>query len=333
MRVSLKKVFFSFVMLPLLIGGVYCDKNKIFTTVDAKEFCGVGSFFKKSIKNFFIRSLDSDNPAETLGLVKVGGRKRFLETLHSTVFKEPLKIDYELFGDGVIGTIELCSVYKEGRSLDISKELRQAFYELKAVAPLSGLILDMRENRDSPVSSCSELVNFFLQKEALVTSLYRGPFLVLLSKTSGPFARMVASMLQQEGVALVVGDFDEELSPDLIVPTQYACLDLQEKWAPYLINGLKERSKKIEAEELKKTVFPNFRVCRLNFKKMVPTLSKNSDLRKKNDQNLYLFCKNLEDPSIEIGDKASQCGVEDLQKKEAINIIKDMIFLSFDAGF
>ena len=54
-----------------------------------------------------------------------------------------------------------------------------------------------------------------------------------------------------------------------------------------------------------------------HFQKMIPQLTKNSALRKENDHNWQQFSKKL-----------TGYGKEDLQKREAINIIKDMIFLS-----
>lgn len=331
MRVCLRKVFFGFLILPLLIGGVFCDKNKILTTLDAKEFCGVGSFFKKSIKNFFIPDLTSDDPAETAGLAKIGDKSGFLQSLYTTVFKKPLKIDYEPFGEGIIATIEISSFSKEGKGFSVLEDLREALAELKAVAPLNGLILDMRENKTLFSKNSAEVADFFLQKESSFISSYRGPFLILLSKVSGEGAQMIAETLQKEGIALVASDLDEKLAADIFVPTRYASLDLKEKALPYLLSE-KEASKKIASWEVEKIFSPYHKYYGLQWKKMVPILSKNSQLRKENDQNLYLFCKNLEDPSISFADKASGCGSQDLQKKEAINIVKDMILLSLDGN-
>jgi carboxyl-terminal processing protease len=332
-------------------------------------------------------------PHSTVSLVleDAKGDKRAVKIKREKLFlqDERLKIDYEPFGDGIIATIELGSFYDNGSDVNAAEDLRQALLELQAVAPLNGLILDMRENRGGFFQRAVEVAGLFLQKGTVlfakyahdevrfaksnyINSVYSGPLVVLLSKVSASAAEIVAEVLQEEGAAIVVGDVRsygkgslqyqtitdpeakysykvsvgryftssgkspqiEGVLSDIVVPTSYAPLQLGEKYLPYSLKAGNPECKKTLLKEIE-AIFSPFgsRYNKMIWKKMVPALSKNSALRKENDQNLRLFCKNLENSDIAFENKRDGCGAEDLQKKEAINIVKDMILLSLDSNF
>lgn len=55
-------------------------------------------------------------------------------------------VQAEPFGDGIIGKITLHSFYEGDDGVSSEKDLKKAIDELKEIAPLQGIVLDMREN-------------------------------------------------------------------------------------------------------------------------------------------------------------------------------------------
>jgi carboxyl-terminal processing protease len=89
-----------------------------------------------------------------------------------------------------------------------------------------------------------------------------------------------------------------------------------------------------EREWMLANYIPNLQKEISVWKKMLPILKKNSNYRLKNDPNFKLFLKKMESIRLSLEDKKimkdknkDNYGVEDLQMQEAVNIIKDMIFL------
>ncbi len=299
-----------------------------------------------------------------------------------TLEEDRLKIDYEAFGEGIIGFITISSFYDNADGLNIETDMRNALSELKAIAPLKGLVIDMRQNSGGFLHQAVRTAGLFLHKETVVIAkyandeikftrdrglrlFYQGPLVVLASKASASAAEILSQTLQDEGVAIIVGDEHsygkgsmqyqtitdpdakhfykvtvgryftasgkspqmEGVKADIVVPTIYSALNIGEKYLHYPLNQEGNLSKYTIGKNLKK-VFAKYQAQPpSNWQKMIPLLKMNTALRKENDPNLHLFYKQLEDVNIPVKAKLAGCGQDDLQKKEAINILKDMILL------
>ena len=300
-----------------------------------------------------------------------------------TLEEDRINMDYEFFGDGIIGLITLPSFYDNGEEINAEQDLRSALSELKAIAPLNGLIIDMRKNSGGFLGQAVQAAGLFLQKGTVVVAkyandeirftrnqdsklFYQGPLVIMTSKASASAAEVVCQALQDEGVAIIVGDersygkgsmqyqtiTDQNakhyykvtvgryftlsgktpqidgVKSDILVPTIYSTLNLGEKYLQYPISSQMLNNKKDIQKQLS-TMFASYNTAPpTRWQKMLDTLIQNSSLRKENDRNFLLYYKQLEDPNIPIKTKMDGCGTEDLQKREAINIVKDMILIA-----
>ncbi len=145
------------------------------------------------------------------------------------LLKEPIPaqetrvdVSYTYFGEGIIGVIALHSFY-EGEGGSSEKDVRDAILHLERIAPLEGLILDLRENRGGYLTQAVKVAGLFITNGVVAISrfadgsekIYRdvegkttfdGPLLILVSRETASAAEIVAQALQDYGVAVVAGD-------------------------------------------------------------------------------------------------------------------------------
>ncbi|MGA8164723.1 MAG: S41 family peptidase [Waddliaceae bacterium] len=129
----------------------------------------------------------------------------------------------EPFEGGVIGKITLQSFYQGENGLTSEKDIRQAIKDLQKQGELQGLILDLRENTGGFLKQAVRVAGLFVTNGVIVVSkfsddkkqLYRdldgktafeGPLIILTSKATASAAEIVAQVLQDYGIAVVVGD-------------------------------------------------------------------------------------------------------------------------------
>ncbi len=309
--------------------------------------------------------------------------------------EERLSYTYEPYADGVIGKIILPGFYDNGEGVNSEKDLREAIRELKAMGPVYGLVIDLRENSGGFLSQAVKVSGLFITKGVIVISkysdgeirymrdldgrmYYQGPLVLLTSKASASAAEIVAQALQDYGVAVVVGDERtygkgsmqyqtvmeegaktyfkvtvgryytisgrstqiEGVLADIVVPTVFSPYNIGERYLEYPLpndqlevesgGGVKNQYKNFQ-----KKYVPVLQVKETEWKKMIPSLKINSEKRLSKDGNFQCFLRKIrgeapiESPyrSKKRGSKAQDFGVEDLQIKESVNILKDMIYL------
>lgn len=320
-----------------------------------------------------------------------------------TLEKEPIPVQearidvgYTYYGDGIIGEIALHSFYN-GEAGSSEKDVKEAIEHLERIAPLKGLILDLRDNRGGYLTQAVKVAGLFITKGVVVISRYadgsekiyrdvdgkisfEGPLVVLVSRETASAAEIVAQALQDYGVALVVGDDHtfgkgtiqsqtvtdnggsaffkvtvgkyytvsgktperKGVASDVVVPGPMMVRKID--------RGLKEISSThdrvnpefnddlgdVQPEEkpwFLKYYLPGLQHPIDRWKKMIPTLSKNSTKRVEDSKNYQLFLKKKivdEDTDEEDGvllKRPQNIGINDLQLEEAIQIVKDMIRL------
>lgn len=123
----------------------------------------------------------------------------------------------------------------------------------------------------------------------------------------------------------------EGVKADIVVETIFSPYNIGERYLEYPISrdNLELEhlmSDKNSSKNFQKKYLPNLQVQETVWKKMLPKLKANSEQRLAKDPNYQMFLKRLKG---EVKDsKKSSFGQEDLQLKEAVNIVKDMIQLS-----
>lgn len=139
------------------------------------------------------------------------------------VLKETrLEINYEPYGDGVIGILHLFSFYQDAHTSS-TLDLRNAIDALKEEHNLKGVILDLRNNGGGFLPQAVSVTGLFIKKGVVVSVkdnsgqtqhlrnieeniAWDGPLLVLTNRASASAAEIVSQTLQDYGRALVVGD-------------------------------------------------------------------------------------------------------------------------------
>lgn len=195
---------------------------------------------------------------------------------------------------------------------------------------------------------------------------YTGPLVILTSKASASAAEIVAQTLKDQGIAVIVGDkrtygkgsmqYQTLTDPkaksfykvtvgkyftasgnspqiygveaDIPIPTPFTPLQIGEKYLPF---PLKHETLEIKAplqEEVKRLVTFTQTRPRTKWEKMIPTLQKNSEMRRAEDKDVQAFIEYNERRSEGNYPPRPLFGSQDLQVKEGIAIIKDMIFLA-----
>lgn len=165
----------------------------------------------------------------TLGLTRTGddGREKYVEVV---LTREPVvvndnrvKISYERVDGGIVGMISLDSFYESGDGVSSASDLKYAIRELQRIAPLKGLVLDMRQNLGGFLSQAVKVSSLFMSSGIVAISkysdgstvyfrdvdgsvFYDGALVILTSKASASAAEIVAQALQDYGRAVVVGD-------------------------------------------------------------------------------------------------------------------------------
>ena len=136
---------------------------------------------------------------------------------------------------------------------------------------------------------------------------------------------------------------------DIVVPSQYASYNIGERYLEYPLPRDKTNAAFVDPltdlDEKTRKLFqlrylPNSQRVVSFWKKMLPELKKNSAYRMKSDPSFQTFNKKLETVASRADtlppntvDEQLQAGREDLQMKEAVNIVKDMILMESEAQF
>lgn len=132
------------------------------------------------------------------------------------------KSSYEPFGDGVIANLRLYSFYQDEDSSS-AQDLADAFEKIKKDHKVEGVILDLRQNSGGLLSQAVLVTGLFISKGIVVsikdesgnvqhlrdvdpTTIWGGPLIVLIDRTSASASEIVAQTLQDYGRALIVGD-------------------------------------------------------------------------------------------------------------------------------
>lgn len=221
-------------------------------------------------------------------------------------------VEYESFLNGNIWKIKPSSCF----------DFQNALKELKFCSYDYGIILDLRHNCDEFFQQEGKNVNFGVES----ASYFFRPIVILISKFSTDATQSFAQALKDKGTAIIVGDeknyYDESVgfkiincqsektyqtvkfSPDIHVPIESYPSNLVESKDG--INFLLKFPKRLTT----------------HMQKILPILQKNSATRISQNKNFQLFITNLKSTS-----QFKQYGTEDLQMQEAINIIKDIIYL------
>jgi carboxyl-terminal processing protease len=339
---------------------------------------------KLSFKDVLSKLVGAPHTTVSLKVKSKAGKEEKVK-LKREVFslvEERLKVDYDHFSDGIIGYIQISSFYDNGNHYNVCDDLKNALEELKAKGELLGLILDVRGNFGGFLTQAVETAGIFSKKGSVVVAkyandeiqftrnkdskpFYDGPLIILSSKASASAAEIVASTLQDEGSAIIVGDKRsygkgsmqyqtvtnpkakhfykvtvgryftlsgkspqlEGVKADIVVPSTYASMQLGEKYLSYPLKKEPMQYKKNIESELKKLFNEIRSEPSSHAKRFLPILKKNSEHRKTANENLRLFISQLEDQKIAQQLKMKGCGKDDLQKKEALEIMKDMILL------
>lgn len=140
-----------------------------------------------------------------------------------TLDDQRVDISHEKFGDGIIGKIVLHSFYEGDDGISSEHDVKKALEDLAKIAPVKGIILDLRTNSGGFLSQAVKVAGLFISNGVIVTSKYSnndqrifrdldgktyydGPLVVLTSKASASAAEIVAQSLQDYGASINVGE-------------------------------------------------------------------------------------------------------------------------------
>ena len=311
-----------------------------------------------------------------------------------------LAYTYEPYGDGMIAKFTLNSFYENGDDFNSEKDMRNALKALKKIAPIKGVVLDLRENAGGFLSQAVKVAGLFISSGVVVISkygkgkvhylrsidgrsFYTGPLVILTSELSASASEIVAQALQDYGVGIVVGDKTtfgkgsiqfqtvtsakadyyfkvtvgkyytvsgkttqiEGVKADILVPTAYSFYMLGERYLEYPLpsdkipSAYKDSLQDLDSKTrrwFERNYLPHLQKPVSIWRRMLPSLQKNSAYRLEHDRNYQLFLDRLEQIKTKqsggivkesLADKKKNFGVEDLQMSEAVNIVKDMIFI------
>jgi carboxyl-terminal processing protease len=132
----------------------------------------------------------------------------------------------------------------------------------------------------------------------------------------------------------------EGVLADIVVPTVFSPYNIGERYLEYpLPNDQLDMEAAISAKgqykNFQKKYMPVLQVKETEWKKMIPSLKINSEKRLSKDGNFQCFLRKIRgEAPVESpyrnkrgASRAQDFGVEDLQIKETVNILKDMIYL------
>lgn len=330
-------------------------------------------------------------------------------TIHLTrapiaVKGQRVDVNYEKFGNGIIGMVTLHSFYQGDDENGSEGDLRKAIQDLDNKGNLRGLVLDLRNNSGGFLSQAVKVAGLFISNGVVVISKYSdgeeriyrdmdgkpvfdGPLIILTSKATASAAEIVAQALQDYGVALIVGDEHtygkgtiqsqtitgaekaasyfkvtvgkyytvsgktpqlQGVKADIVTPGPYSQEKIGEQ---YLDHPLKPDSIPADYKDDLQDIDPGLRSWYMKYysptvqhqisiwREMVPTLKKNSAYRVQHNKNYQMFIKQMNGGEIDLklfkqtddedenSKNSTNYGHEDLQMQEAVNIIKDMVYL------
>ena len=301
---------------------------------------------------------------------------------------ERILVSSEPFGDGVIGTITMNSFYENDEGVSLEMDIREALKDLRSQGPIYGLVIDLRSNAGGFLNQAIKTAGLFIKSGVVVIakysgdqihyqrdldprSYYSGPLVVLTSKASASAAEILAASLQDEGVAVVVGDEKsygkgtmqyqtltdpnardffkvtvgryytvsgkstqiDGVRADIVVPTFYAPYQIGEKFLRYPLSSENLTGKKNIKDEVNK-IFNAYKERKNHhLERIIPQLKANSAKRLKDDPNFEDFVEEVRQKKFGVAaGKESTYGKDDLQMKEAVAVIKDMIILEEQAN-
>ena len=296
---------------------------------------------------------------------------------------ERIQVQAEPFADGVIGKISISSFYENDEGISLEKDLREALKDLRGAGPLYGLILDLRSNAGGFLNQAIKTAGLFIKNGVVVIAKYAhdqiqyqrdldprnyydGPLVVLTSKASASAAEILAASLQDEGVAIIVGDEKsygkgtmqyqtitdpgatdfykvtvgryftvsgkttqiEGVKADIVVPTMYAPYEIGERYLRYPLASETLLDKKNIKEEIS-SLFASYQQRKPTvYEKHLTTLKKNSRQRLSLNKNFAAFLEEVQGKRYGVSSAVPKYGRDDLQMEEATQIIKDMILCS-----
>ncbi len=294
---------------------------------------------------------------------------------------ERIQVTAEPFADGVIGKISMTSFYENEDGISLEKDIRDALKELRSNGPIYGLILDLRYNAGGFLNQAIKTAGLFIKNGVVVIakyandqiqyqrdldprSYYDGPLVVLSSKASASAAEILAASLQDEGVAVIVGDERsygkgtmqyqtitdpnardfykvtvgryftisgkstqiEGVKSDIVVPTFYAPYEVGEKYLKYPLASENLLQKKDIKEEINR-LFVNYKQRKGQYLElMLSRLKENSKERLLKNRDFSSFLEEVNQKRFGVVTTAGY-GKDDLQMQEAVQIVKDMIIL------
>lgn len=348
----------------------------ILLEIDGEEISGL--YFHE-----VLRKLEGKEHSKVLLTLKKpsGSMEKVSLSREKIVLEEDrIHVDYEHFGNGIIGKIVLPSFYDNNQGISLESDLKEAIRDLRSLGSLDGLVLDLRKNAGGFLHQAIKVAGLFSHQGVVVIAkyaddkieytrspdprfFYDGPIVILTSKASASAAEILAQSLKDEGLAVIVGDENtygkgsmqyqtvtdpeatkfykvtvgryftmslqstqiEGVKTDIHVPTEFAPFTIGEKYLRYALSHETIHAKATIQEELKNILYRYQFRKKTKYEKMLPILKENSAKRLSQDRNFQLF-----KASLTHKEEASprQFGCSDLQMKEAVNILKDMIFLS-----
>lgn len=133
----------------------------------------------------------------------------------------------------------------------------------------------------------------------------------------------------------------EGVKADILVPTAFAPYNIGERYLEYPLSSDQldmdaVNSGKGQYKSFQKKYLPSLQVKETLWKKMLPQLKANSEKRLAKDENFQIFLRKIRgelseshaNKNAKKNYKNNNFGVNDLQIKESVNIIKDMIYLN-----
>ncbi len=157
---------------------------------------------------------EGDKKEEKLDITILRGQVVLKETRYEASF--------EPFANGAIAYLRLYSFYQDPQSSS-SGDLINALDKLKKEHNILGVVLDLRYNAGGLLSQAVDIAGMFIKKGIVVSikdengsvqhlrhldsdTLWDGPLIVLINRSSASASEIVAQSLQDYGRALIVGD-------------------------------------------------------------------------------------------------------------------------------
>lgn len=241
-----------------------------------------------------------------------------------------------------------------GLVIDLRKNMGGFFHQAVKTAQIFG-------HHDAVIVAKYKDREVEYKEPTLIKEIYSGPTLLLMSKISASAAEIFAQSLRDTGAAVVVGDehsygkgsmqhqtvtdIDAKyfykvtigryytpsghsiqvngVHSDILVPTQYSKFTLGERFLRYHLEEELWYEGLPVQKDLQEIFYKYQSRLPTAWEKMLPTLLINSQERQKIDANNQAFIE-----FIQGNTEKSEYGRQDIPLKEAIEILKDIAFLS-----